>query len=108
MKDLGDLRYFLGIELARSKHGIFLSQRKYVLDMLQETSMTAVRPVYLPMDPNSSLMEEGIPLSQPDKYRRLVGKLIYLTITRPDITYTVQVLSQYMQSPAAAHFTAAM
>jgi len=57
MKDLGDLRYFLGIELARSKHGIFLSQRKYVLDMLQETSMTAVRPVYLLMDPNSSLME---------------------------------------------------
>jgi len=92
MKDLRELQYFLGIEVARSNQGIFLSQRKYALDLLKETGMTNAKPVYLPIDPQASLSQEGLLLSTPDKYRRLVGKLIYLTITRPDITYTVQVM----------------
>jgi len=108
MKDLGDLKYFLRIEVVRSKQGIFLSQRKYVLDLLKETGMSNTKPVYLPMDPNMSLShEDGELMSAPDKYRRLVGKLIYLTITRPDITYTVHVLSQFMQAPTITHYTTA-
>ena len=84
MKDLGELRYFLGIEVARSNQGIFLSQRKYVMVLLKETGMFTYKPVYLPMDPNSTLTQEGNVMSEPDKYRRLIGKLIYLTITRSD------------------------
>ena len=68
--------------------------------------MSNAKPVYLPMDPNVSLShEDGELLSAPNKYRRLVDKLIYLTITRPDITYTVQVLSQFMQAPTTTHYT---
>lgn len=68
--------------------------------------MSTSKPVFLPMDPNSSMTQEGNLMYEPDKYRRLVGKLIYLTIARPDIIYTVQALSQYMHSPTTAHFHA--
>ena len=55
VKDLGDLRYFLGLEIKRSKHGIFLSQRKYVMDLLHASGLFNSKPVYLPMDPNTTL-----------------------------------------------------
>ena len=85
-KDLGSLKYFLGIEVAQSKDGVVISQRKYALDILQETGMIDCRPVDSPMDPNQKLkIEEGELFSDPERYRRLVGKLIYLTITRPDL-----------------------
>ncbi|RDX91036.1 hypothetical protein CR513_27038, partial [Mucuna pruriens] len=91
-KDLGHLKYFHGIEVAQSKEGIVISQRKYALDILQETSMSNCRPVDSPMNPNMKLMvKQGEPYSNPGRYRRLVGKLIYLTIIRLDISFTVGV-----------------
>ncbi|RDX86519.1 hypothetical protein CR513_32141, partial [Mucuna pruriens] len=66
-KDLGHLKYFLGIEVAQSKEGIVISQRKYALDILQETSMSNCRPVDSPMDPNMKLMvKQGEPYSDPE------------------------------------------
>ncbi|RDX80698.1 Copia protein, partial [Mucuna pruriens] len=93
-KDLGHLKYFLDIEVAQSKEDIVISQRKYVLDILQETSMSNCRLVNSPMDPNMKLMvKHGESYSDPKRYRRLVGKLIYLTITRPDISFAVEVVT---------------
>ena len=89
MKDLGELSYFLGLEITKSRHEIYMSQRKYVMDLLKDTGMLTAKPVYLAMDPNSSLSQEGLLLDDPESYRSLVGKLIYLTMTRPDITYNV-------------------
>ncbi|XP_042946560.1 uncharacterized protein LOC122279793 isoform X3 [Carya illinoinensis] len=106
-KDLGKLRYFLGIEVSRSKEGINLSQRKYVLDLLEETGMLGARPIDTPMDPNRKfLKEEGELFRDPGMYQRLVGKLNYLTITRPDISYAVSVLSQFLQTPRISHWDA--
>ena len=106
-KDLGKLKYFLGIEVAQSENGIIISQRKYALDILKETSMLDCKPADSPMDPNLKLLpNQGETYSNPERYRRLVGKLIYLTITRPDISFAVGVVSQFMQSPHNDHWDA--
>lgn len=86
MKDLGNLRYFLGIEIDRSPNGIFLCQKKYLTDTIHEFGMTNYRPVHLPLDCHVKLThEKGDPLPDPSLYQRLVGNLNYFTITRPDI-----------------------
>ena len=102
-KDLGMLRYFLGIEVMRSKHGIFLSQRKYVLDLLSETGKLGVKSCSSPMVPGIYLTKEGETFEDPERYGRLVGKLNYLTVTRPDIAHSVSVISQYMSSLTIFH-----
>ncbi|RVX17827.1 Retrovirus-related Pol polyprotein from transposon RE1 [Vitis vinifera] len=104
-KDLGKLKYFLGIEIAQSSSGVVLSQRKYALDILEETGMLDCKPVDTPMDPNVKLIPgQGEPLGDHGRYRRLVGKLNYLTITRLDISFPVSVVSQFLQSPCDSHW----
>ncbi|KAK1432285.1 hypothetical protein QVD17_09180 [Tagetes erecta] len=107
MKDLGRLKYFLGIEVLRSKQGIFICQKKYVLDLLAETGMIDCKPADNPMMVNHKLcMEENTKLADKERYQRLVGKLIYLSHTRPDIAYAVGVVSQFMHQPQVTHMEA--
>lgn len=108
-KDLGKLKYFLGIEVARSARGMCLMQRKYTLNLLKDAGMLGCKPVENPMDPNTKLMkdEDAGPLYiDTGRYRRLVGKLNYLTITRPDIAFPVSVVSQFMATPRVTHMEA--
>ena len=106
-KDLGKLKYFLGIEIAQSSSGVVLSQRKYALDILEETGMLYCKPVDTPMDPNVKLVPgQGESLGDLGRYRRLVGKLNYLTITRPDISFPVSVVGQFLQSPCDSYWDA--
>nr|KYP62702.1 Copia protein [Cajanus cajan] len=106
MKDLGKLKYFLGIEVAYSKNGIFISQRKYVLDLLKETGKLGCRTSMVPIEQNHRIgSEENAPVDKA-QYQRLVGKLIYLSHTRPNIAYAVSVVSQFMHDPRERHMQA--
>ncbi|XP_071699526.1 uncharacterized mitochondrial protein AtMg00810-like [Rutidosis leptorrhynchoides] len=107
MKDLGELSYFLGLEVSKTAQRVFISQQKYTNDLLKENGVLNSKPYKLPLDPNTKLQADvGTPLQDPELYRRLIGKLIYLTITRPDICYSVQILSPFMQSPTSVHLQA--
>ena len=106
-KDLRKLKYFLGIEVTQSNFGVIISQREYTLDILTDTGMLDYKPVDTPMDSNVKLVpSQGELLRDPRKYRRLVGKLNYLTITQPVISFPVSVVSQFLQSPCDSHWDA--
>lgn len=108
IKDLGSLRFFLGFEIARSTKGIFMNQRKYTLELLEDTGFLGAKPSLIPYDPNLKLSPtDGTLLEDPTRYRRLIGRLIYLTNTRPDISFDVQHLSQFVSKPLVSHFQAA-
>lgn len=109
IKNLGPLKYFLGIEVARSHTGIFLKQRKYVLDVLVECGLTACKPCKTPMEQHHQLdliIDEDY--DDPAQYRLIIERLLYLTITRPDISHAVHILSQFMNQPKLIHFETAM
>jgi hypothetical protein len=106
VKDLGQLRYFLGIEVARSNKGIVLSQRKYTLDLLNDVGMIGCRAAATPIDQNHKITaESGEPVDR-ERYQRLVGRLLYLCHTRPDIAFAVSVVSRYMHDPRSEHLEA--
>lgn len=107
MKDLGPLNYFLGIEVSRSRKGIVLSQRKYALDLLRETGMSACQPVDTPVEEGLKLYVESdqVPVDKA-RYQRLVGRLLYLSHTRPDLTYALSIVSQFMHNPGEQHMNA--
>ena len=97
MKDLGELGYFLGIEVIRLLGGIWLLQNLYRLDMLSRYGMTGCKPISVPLEQNVKLsVEEGELLEDVTVYRRIVGSLIYMTITKPDLSYAVGLVSQFM------------
>lgn len=108
LKNLGQLKYFLSIKVARSLKRICLSQRKYALEILEDARFLGAKPAKLPMEQNLVLTQsDGDLLNDPSSYRHLVGRLIYMTITRPDLVYVVHVLSQFMDKPCISHLKVA-
>ena len=93
------------IEVAQSNNGIVISQRKYALDIFEEIGLMNSKFVDAPIDPNTKLLpNKRGPFSDPQKYKRLVGKLNYLTITCPDISFAISVMSQFLISTCLDHW----
>ncbi|GJR13864.1 ribonuclease H-like domain-containing protein [Tanacetum coccineum] len=106
MTDLGALNYFLGISVVRHSTGLFLSQKKYALQLLERAHMLNCNPSRTPFDTDSKLGPDGVPVQDPTLYRSLAGGLQYLTFTRPDLSYAVQHICLYMHDPREPHFAA--
>lgn len=101
-KDPGQLRYFLGIEVEHSRNGIIL--RKYVQDLLTKIGMLGSKLVDISMDPNSNLNGTTSEVfNDIRRYKSLVGKLIYLTVNKRDITFVAEIISQFMETPRKIH-----
>nr|XP_020169565.1 uncharacterized mitochondrial protein AtMg00810-like [Aegilops tauschii subsp. strangulata] len=104
MRDMGDLHYFLGISVTRSKDSLFLSQEKYALDLLDRAGMLQCKTISTPVDTTSKLSAKSSdPVADPTEYRSIAGGLRYLTFTRPDISYAVQQICLHIHDPRANH-----
>nr|GEW63010.1 ribonuclease H-like domain-containing protein [Tanacetum cinerariifolium] len=112
IKDSRSLKYFLGIEVTKIDLGLCMTQRKYCIKLLHEYGLLAARLVDIPLRENTILScdetENDKYLYDFTTYQKLVGKLIYLTNTRPDISYAVHCLSQHMHNPLQSHFKAVL
>jgi hypothetical protein len=106
MSDLGPLWYFLGIEISSTPEGFFLSKEKYIQDLLDRASLTDHRTAETLMELNVHLMPtDDEPLEDPTRYHHIVGSLVYFGVTRPDISYFVHVLSQFISAPTQIHYS---
>ena len=109
IKRLGAPKYFLGIEIAQSERGYLMTQQKYILDLLSETKLLQGKINNTLIETNHRLTRnEGDPKIEVGSYQRLIGKLLYLSHTWPDISYHVNVLTQFMNSPQRSHYQAAL
>lgn len=124
MKYPAKFKFFLGIEFGRSDKGIYMYQRKYALELIVELGLSSSNAFATPLEVNRKLTyveydniieNEGISISEIDKlrpnpkvYQRLIGRLLYLTITRPSISFNVHTLGQYMYAPMQSHMEVAI
>ena len=106
LKTLGSVNYFLGFETYRDKSGLYLTQSKYVFDLLKKAAMIECKPCENPVNLAVSLTDEGEPFVDSSLYRTIVGSLQYLTYTRPDIAFGVNKLSHFLSNPKQQHWLA--
>jgi hypothetical protein len=106
---LGELHYFLRIEVAQNRDGIVLTQEKYVNDLLRKSGMIQCKPATTPLSTSEKLSAaKGKPLGPTDTthYHSIVGALQYLTLTRPDLSFAVNKVCQYLHAPTENHWSA--
>ena len=105
LKHMGTPHYFLGIEFIPSKTGLFLSQHKFIRDILERFDMDAAKPTYTPLSTTSTLtLNDGTTAADSTLYRQIIGALQYLNLTRPDLSFAINKLSQFMHKPTSLHF----
>ncbi|XP_041003944.1 uncharacterized mitochondrial protein AtMg00810-like [Juglans microcarpa x Juglans regia] len=104
MKDLSSLHYFHSIQISPATDDLTLSQTKYAIDILERDKMHDCKPMGTPMMPKAKGLTSQTPFSNPAHYCSIVDALQYLTLTRPDLSYSVNFVSQFMRSPTEANY----
>lgn len=104
LRRLGDLSFFLGIQVKRVQQGLFLNQQLYLSNLLKSCDLENLKPSSTPMITKQDLVSQEKEIDNPKEYRRVVGSLQYLTLTQPEIQFAVNMLSQYMSSPKPLHW----
>jgi hypothetical protein len=108
MTDLGLMTFFLGIEIKHNENDVFIYQKKYAKEILKKFQMEECKTVSTPMNPKENLSkEDGFDKVDEGYYRSLIGCLMYLTATRPDILFAVSILSRFMHCASEMHLKAA-
>ena len=103
MKDLDQIHHFLGIEISQTSDGLHLSQSHYALTILERANMVDCKPMSTPLEAKTRTSSNNVLLEDPSYFRGLVGALQYLTLTRPDLSYSVNNASQFMHAPIVVH-----
>jgi hypothetical protein len=107
IKDMGELSFFLNIEAIRIDHGLYLSQRRYILDLLMHNNMDKAKPYVTPMSTSLPLTKyDGVPFHDPSLYRSIVGGLQYLSFTWPELAFAFHKVSKFMHNPMEMHWAA--
>ncbi|KAL9292354.1 putative RNA-directed DNA polymerase [Arabidopsis thaliana] len=107
MTDLGKMKYFLGVEVIQDERGIFINQRKYAAEIIKKYGMEGCNSVKNPIVPGQKLTKAGAgDAVDPTEFKQLIGSLRYLTTTRPDLIFSVNLVSRYMESPNEQHLLA--
>lgn len=106
LKYLGELNYFLGVEVLHVPNGLILTQHKYVRELLEKFDMTNLKSMTTPMANTQKLkLKDGTGSADAIAYRQVIGILQYLSLMRPDISYAVNNLAQFMRMPSQQHWT---
>lgn len=107
LKDLGELSYFWGIQVTKTADGIHLCQAKYIVDLLAKHKMDKSSPCATPMATSHSLTKNlSTPIDSDSQYRSIIGELQYVTLTRPEIAFSANKLSQFLSNPTDEHWQA--
>lgn len=107
MSNLGPFNQFLGLEVKQSLKGIFIGQKNYIESILHQMNMAKCKPSMTPMGVNEKLQDDGSEdCSDPGMFRSLIGRLLYITHTRPNVCFAVNYLSRFMNQPRKSHFIA--
>ena len=108
MSNLGEMKYFLGMEISQFDVGIFISQRKYALELLNKFHMEKCKPISTPLVVNEKLtVRSNGNMIDASTYKSLIGSLLYLCATRPELMFAASMLSRFMKCPSQLHYVAA-
>jgi len=107
MSMMGELNFFLGLQIKQSSNGTMIHQQKYIKELLKKFGMDSSKPIYTPISPSTKLvLDDGSPSVEEKLYRGMIGLLLYLTVSRPDIVFSVGLCARFQSNPKETHLKA--
>jgi len=107
MSMMGELNFFLGVQIKQTSNGTMIHQQKYVKELIKWFGMESAKPIDTPISPSTRLvMDDGSPSVEEKSYRGMIGSLLYLTASRPDIVFSIGLCARFQSKPKETHLKA--